>query len=54
MHTDYLNPAIRQLRDQQVRFTPRERKIEQAAQAERLLGELDPCARTRTSTSVIG
>ena len=42
MHTDYLNPAIRQLRDQQVRFTPRERKIEQAAQAERLLGELDP------------
>ncbi len=45
MHTDYLNPAIRQLRDQQVRFTPRERKIEQAAQAERLLGELDP-ART--------
>ena len=42
MHTDYLNPAIRQLRDQQVRFTPREKKIEQAAQAERLLGELDP------------
>ena len=42
MHTDYLNPAIRQLRDQQVRFAPREKKIEQADQAEKLLGELDP------------
>ena len=42
MHTDYLNPAIRQLRDQQVRFAPREKKIEQVAQAERLLTELDP------------
>ncbi len=42
MHTDYLNPAIRQLRDQQVRFAPREKKIEQASQAERLLAELDP------------
>ena len=29
MHTDYLNPAIRQLRDQQVRFAPREKKLEQ-------------------------
>jgi RNA polymerase primary sigma factor/RNA polymerase sigma factor len=42
MHTDYLNPAIRQLCDQQVRFAPREKKIEQVSQAERLLGELDP------------
>ncbi|MHC4177028.1 MAG: helix-turn-helix transcriptional regulator, partial [Planctomycetota bacterium] len=42
MHTGYLNPAIRQLRDQQVRFAPREKKIEQADQAEKLLGELDP------------
>jgi RNA polymerase primary sigma factor/RNA polymerase sigma factor len=42
MHSDYLNPAIRQLRDQQVRFAPREKKIEQVEQAERLLGELDP------------
>lgn len=42
MHGDYLNPAIRQLRDQQVRFAPREKRLEQAAQAERLLGELDP------------
>lgn len=42
MHTDYVNPAIRQLRDQQVRFAPREKKIEQVNQAERLLGELEP------------
>ena len=41
MHTDYMNPAIRQLRDQQVRFAPREKKIEQVNQAEKLLGELD-------------
>ena len=42
MHSDYLNPAIRQLRDQQVRFAPREKKIEQVTQAERLLAELEP------------
>ena len=42
MHSDYKNPAIRQLRDQQVRFTPREKRIEQVAQAEKLLSELDP------------
>ena len=42
MHTDYLNPALRELRDQQVRFAPREKKLEQVAQAEKLLGELDP------------
>ena len=42
MHSDYLNPAIRQLRDQQVRFAPRDKKLEQADQAEKLLGELDP------------
>ncbi len=41
MHTDYNNPAIRQLRDQQVRFAPREKKIEQANLAEKLLSELD-------------
>ena len=42
MHADskYVNPAIRQLRDQQVRFAPRERKIEQVDMAERLLTEL--------------
>ncbi len=40
MHTDYLNPAIRQLRDQLVRFAPKEKKLEQVDQAERLLTEL--------------
>lgn len=42
MHRNYLNPVLRQLRDQQVRFAPREKKIEQVDQAESLLGELDP------------
>ena len=40
MHTDYLNPVLRQLRDQLVRFTPKEKKLEQIDQAERLRGEL--------------
>ena len=47
MHDDYLNPAIRQLRDQQVRFAPREKKLEQAAAAEKLLSEIEP-SRTYT------
>jgi RNA polymerase primary sigma factor len=42
MHSDYLNPMLRELRDQQVRFAPREKKIEQAGRAEKLLLELDP------------
>ncbi len=41
MHTDYLSPAIRQLRDQQVRFATCEKQIEQANSAEKLLNELD-------------
>lgn len=42
MHTDYLNPALRQLRDQQVRFAPREKKIQQVDAAEQFLAEIDP------------
>ena len=42
MHTDYFNPIIRQLRDQQVRFAPREKKVEQVDRAEKLLTELEP------------
>lgn len=42
MHTDYSNPAIRQLRDQQVRYAPREKKIEQVNRAEQVLTQLDP------------
>jgi RNA polymerase primary sigma factor/RNA polymerase sigma factor len=41
MHTTYLNSVLKQLCDQQVRFAPREKKLEQANRAERLLGELD-------------
>ncbi|MGD9721898.1 MAG: sigma-70 family RNA polymerase sigma factor [Pirellulales bacterium] len=41
MHSDYHSPIIRQLRDQQVRFAPREKKIEQVNRAEKLLSELD-------------
>jgi RNA polymerase primary sigma factor/RNA polymerase sigma factor len=41
MHGDYWNPAIRQLRDQQVRFAPRDKKIEQVNLAEKLVTELD-------------
>ena len=40
MHTDYKCESIRQLRDQQVRFSPREKKIEQIDAAERLLGDI--------------
>ena len=46
MHSNYLNSVIRQLRDQQVRFAPRERQIEQADSAERLL------KRTRSEADV--
>jgi RNA polymerase primary sigma factor/RNA polymerase sigma factor len=41
MHSDYRNPILRQLRDQQVRFAPRDKKIEQVNRAEKLLAELD-------------
>jgi RNA polymerase primary sigma factor/RNA polymerase sigma factor len=42
MHTDYQNPILRELRDQQVRFAPREKKIEQVNRAEKLLAEMEP------------
>ena len=44
MHTDYLNPAIRQLRDQQVRFAPREKKIEQVDAGRAAAGRVGPGA----------
>ncbi|MCA9249380.1 MAG: RNA polymerase subunit sigma-70, partial [Planctomycetales bacterium] len=40
MHTNYHNPILQQLRDQQVRFAPREKKLEQVDRAEQLLGEI--------------
>lgn len=41
MHQDYRIGLIRELRDQQVRFAPRTKRLEQAERAERLLSELD-------------
>jgi RNA polymerase primary sigma factor len=42
MHTEYRVPALRELRDQQVRFVPREKKLEQVLAAEKLLAEIAP------------
>lgn len=42
MHTGYQTSILRELRDQQVRYAPREKKVEQAFRAERLLEEIDP------------
>ncbi len=41
MHTEFKNESIRELRDQLVRFAPREKKIEQIDRAEKLLREID-------------
>jgi RNA polymerase primary sigma factor/RNA polymerase sigma factor len=41
MHQDYRIGLIRELRDHQVRFAPRGKRLEQAERAERLLSELD-------------
>ncbi len=41
MHSDYQIPVLRELRDQQVRFAPREKKVEQLDRAEKLLHEID-------------
>ncbi len=41
MHQVYRIGLIRELRDQQVRFAPRTRRLEQAERAERLLADLD-------------
>ncbi len=42
MHSGYLSPILKQLRDQQVRFAPRNKKLEQVENADRLVGEIDP------------
>lgn len=41
MNNNYRNSTLKQLVDQQVRFAPRERKLEQVNRAEKLLTELD-------------
>ena len=40
MHTSYKCDAIRELRDQQVRFAPRDKKMEQVDCAEKLLRDI--------------
>jgi RNA polymerase primary sigma factor len=42
MHTEYRTPVLREFRDHQTRFAPRDKKLAQLDRAERLLGELDP------------
>lgn len=37
----YSHPAMKQLKDQQARYAPKERRLEQLEKAERLLGEID-------------
>ncbi|MBP88095.1 MAG: RNA polymerase subunit sigma-70 [Planctomycetaceae bacterium] len=41
MHSNYQNTILRELRDQQVRYAPREKKVEQINRAEKLLTEID-------------
>jgi RNA polymerase primary sigma factor/RNA polymerase sigma factor len=42
MHQDYRDQMLSQLRDQQARFSPRAKQLQQAANAEELLGEIEP------------
>ncbi|MCL4203708.1 MAG: sigma-70 family RNA polymerase sigma factor [Pirellulaceae bacterium] len=42
MHSQYRSDIIKQLCDQQVRFAPRLKKLQQVDRAERLLSEIDP------------
>lgn len=42
MHSDYRSSVMAQLRDQQVRFAPYEKKLQQINRAEKLLGEIEP------------
>src|SRR3954452_11933886 len=37
----YRHPALKGLKEQQARFAPRERRLEQIDRAEKLLGEID-------------
>jgi len=42
MHSDYKNTDIRQLRDEQTRYAPRDKKFDQLERTEKLLREIDP------------
>src|SRR6185503_18569729 len=41
MQRDYQNPELRELRDQQIRFAPRVKKLQQVEAAERMIAEID-------------
>jgi len=41
MCTTYRHPAMKQLRDQQTRYAPKDRRLEQVERAEQLLGEIE-------------
>ncbi len=41
MRAEYRSEILKDLRDQQVRFAPRDKKLEQIDRAERLIGEID-------------
>ncbi|AMV36393.1 sigma-70 family RNA polymerase sigma factor [Planctomyces sp. SH-PL62] len=41
----YCHPAMKQLKDQQTRYAPRERRLEQVERAEQLLGEIEQTKR---------
>jgi len=42
MSKAYRHPAIKQLKDQQTRYAPKDRRLEQVERAEQLLGEIGP------------
>ena len=42
MQREYQSPELRELRDQQIRFAPRAKKLQQVEAAERLIVEVDP------------
>jgi RNA polymerase primary sigma factor/RNA polymerase sigma factor len=42
MHSDYQSPILRQFRDQQVKYAPRDKQLQQADAAELLYWEIDP------------
>ncbi len=42
MQRDYQSPLLRDLCDQQIRFAPRAKKLQQVEAAERLISEIDP------------
>ena len=41
----YRHPAMKQLKDQQTRYAPRDRRLEQVEKAELLLGEIEGAKR---------